>query len=342
MVFAGVLIGQNTPQGGGFAGGDITAVHLEEAMQTMATGAPVDIGSSTGGQLILGGNDFGDYDYTIQNGGTFSSTTNLINSNNDKHAFMVFKGNTTLNLSYTSSRKITTCIYVDGDLTLNSTIINSGCNQTTSNLYTSDPTSFPLTGSSNITGRCGRGGRGGGNSGGAAGTTFSSSIERLGGIFTGGSGNAGGPMGTDPTTQQKIQGRPYGDDGGTNPSGSNMGLYVGGGAGNPGGPGGPVSGSGDDDPGGTGTGGTFILFVTGTLSQTGGQIICAGLNGGRARHFSGTQARGGGGSGGGRIWYKTGSGAITLTNVTGGNGGPVTSGGSAGSPGGAGAVSSFS
>lgn len=332
MVFAGVFISNSTSPLG-FQGGNIAVNDLEEAAALITTAAPADVTSTVGGTLSLGGNSYGNYSYSVWSGGTYSSFTNWINSTNDEHAFVSIKGNATLNAGTLQGlRKTTVCIYVDGNLTLSgANIQTTGCIQASAGLYTTNPASWPLSASTNVTASCGSGGAGqGGGSGGA------------GGRFSAGAGGAGGPTAG---SAGIINGAAYGGPGGRSVSGGFSGYMIGGGAGHPGGPGWNSGINGYANSGGTGLGGTLVVIATGNITMSAGQLISAGFNGGNAGHYSGVQANGGGGSGGGRIYYKAGGTASGIaSNVTGGSGGHTYRNGSystGGSPGAAGGISAF-
>lgn len=326
MVFSAFFSAINSGGVETFQGGDIDENDLESAMALISTSSTVDVVSGVNGTITLGGNLYGGYNYSVWNGGSYTLTTgnvagSFINNNPDRHAFVCFKGNTTLDLNnITTVRKITTVIYCDGNLTLTNGFRVKGCNQANSNLYTTNPSSFPLTLSYNMTGKTGNGGGGGG--GAPSGT---------GGIFSSGAGGAGGgSCGTSST----WGGGSYGGAGGRNTTGGFAGYWCGGGAGNPGGTAFiPNTQQGTANNGASATGGTLILIVNGTLTQSSGTISVKGFGGGSANHYSGVQASGGGGSGGGRIFAKRISGNLTNTDVTGGSGGSGNSSGSSGASG---------
>jgi len=311
MVFTSVLMGQNVIEASGFAGGDITEANLEAAVELVATSVPTDVVSGTGGKLILGGNDFGGYNYSVWNGGSYTLLNgnvagSFINNNPDRHAIVCFKGNTTLNLNnITLPRKTSVTFFCDGNLTITNSFTSKGCIQSSAGMYTTNPGSYPLTSTTNMTGGCGNGG-GGGAGGGSGGA---------GGIFSGGGGGGPGPgCGTSGT----LPGGAYGGRGGYNTTGGFSGYYCGGGAGNPGGPGYTAGGSGFGNSGASATGGTIVFIVKGTFTQSSGTISVRGWSGGSAGHYSGSQSSAGGGSGAGRIWCKRVSGNFTSTNTTGG------------------------
>ena len=149
------------------------------------------------------------------------------------------------------------------------------------------------------------GGGGAGSLANPAGST--SGVGAPGTCFSGGAGG-GGCNGSGTSTAGTPRGGAGGPAAGLN--GNN-----GGGAGNPGGSG-TYTGS-------TGTGGTLIIFATGTISGT-GSIISNGSNGGGVGVFP---TAGGGGSGGGCVVLISSTSASTSTiTANGGLGDPSYSG----------------
>jgi hypothetical protein len=305
---------------------------------------------TAGGSLTVNGSGSGNYDYVIFQGDqTVSSflNTNFFTTDDDRCAFVVVKGNLTIDSGQTlipSNRKLFTCIYVTGNCTINGGIsmtarggnhhpsgptggiasfdlrINTGTFSGVPNPQipatggSGGSTSHPNTpngtyGSPGGNGSNGsNGGTGGGGSGGASGQASSYSAP-AGSVFSG----APSPGGKhDGGVLNLVASQAQGGTGGQGNGGAGQGSA--GGTGNPGGYAinSPSPGSGI---GNEGTGGILILFVDGTLSGS-GSVTANGVDGI-------TAGTGAGGSGGGSvtIFYGTDSSSITPT-AQGGTGGP--------------------
>ena len=335
-----------------FTGGamNISTGSVAVAAKSMANASAV--GVTAGGTLTINSEPLGSYDYVIKSGDqTVSSFTNsdwFTNTADTRSAFVVVQGNLTINSGQTfipTNRKLFTCIYVTGNLSVGGTISMSarGANHSgtgssggattaaairiVTGTYTSiaNP-AVPAAGgagvASSTNGTAGaNGGTGSGGGGqndnaqasghGAAGTSFSGGAgggggRTYGGIGTPNGGAAGGANGG-AGGAALAAGGPYPS---ANPSS--------GGSGNP-------AGAGGENAGGTGTGGVLFIIVEGTISGA-GTITVNGVNPGAASE------RPGGGSGGGSctILYSTDSSTITPT-ATGGQGngiyGATTNGG---------------
>jgi hypothetical protein len=314
-----------------FNGGNVTETDLRTLMANVVEANVVS--PTSGGTLTLNSVSLGSYDYTVKSGAqtvsSFTASDWFTSTEDTRSALIAVNGNLTINSGQTfipSVRKLFTCIYVKGNLTLNGSISmsargsnhsgsgNSGgattkgairlANGTYSAVSNPQVPSDGAAASSNGTdGQTGGGGTGGQNEGTpAAGTSFSggpgSTADNSAATANGGRGaNA---IENFPATISNI----------------------GGGAGNPGGseyhgPGGPGSTDGSN-----GTGGVLIIYCTGTLSGT-GSIVANGAAGGTGYT---TDYRfkpyGGGGSGGGSItiFYGTDTSSITPA-ATGGAGG---------------------
>lgn len=319
-----------------FNGGNVTTDSLYSLTVDMSS-TTTNVSPTSGGTLTVNGNSLGSYDYTIKNGNqtvsSFTASDWFTSTADTRSAFIVVNGNLTINSGQTfipSVRKLFTCIYVSGDLTLNGSISmsarganhsgtgNSGGLTTEQNIRIINGT-YSSVSNPQIpalsTG--GAGASGGGGNGGAGGSGTN------GTCFTGGTGGGGLSAATS-----------RGGQGGSGGSGSNQ-TYAGG-AGNPGGP--RVANNPPyNNDGGTGTGGTLIIFVKGTLYGSGSftSVGAAGGNSGPidpAPHY----AYGGGGSGGGTINIIASADSSTTTmSATGGAGGTgnAISGGAAGAAG---------
>jgi hypothetical protein len=312
-----------------FNGGNVTETDLRTLMANVVEANVVS--PTSGGTLTLNSVSLGSYDYTVKSGAqtvsSFTASDWFTSTEDTRSALIAVNGNLTINSGQTfipSVRKLFTCIYVKGNLTLNGSISmsargsnhsgsgNSGGATTKGAIRLANGTysavsnpQVPADGaaaSSNGTaGQTGGGGTGGQNNGTpAAGTSFS--------------GGSGSTAASSAATANGGRGANGTESGNT--------INIGGGAGNPGGselsgPGGPGSTAGSN-----GTGGVLIIYCTGTLSGT-GSIVANGAAGGtgyttdyRFRPY------GGGGSGGGSItiFYGTDTSSITPA-ATGGAGG---------------------
>lgn len=324
-----------------FTGGamNISTSSIAVAGKSMANGSAV--GVTAGGTLTINGAALGSYDYVIKSGdqtvSSFSNGDFFTTTADTRSAFVVVQGNLTINSGQTfipSNRKLFTCIYVTGNLSVGGTISMSarGSNHSGTGssggattaaairIVTGTHTSVvnpevPAAGgaavATNLTGTAGTGGGTGGGAGGVNDNT-AATAGTAGTSFTGGSGGGGGrTYGGIGTPNAGAAGVSNGGAGGAalpaggpypsaNPSS--------GGSGNPGGAGG-------ENPGGDGTGGVLFIIVEGTISGA-GTIAANGVASGAASE------RRGGGSGGGSvtILYTTDSSTITPT-ATGGGGG---------------------
>lgn len=327
---------------------------LASLMSNASTQTP-----TSGGTLTINGSSIGSYDYCIRNGETISSftaTDYFTTTEDTRSAFIVFKGNTTINNGITfkpTVRKLFTVMYVNGNLTLNGEISMSqrGANHSGNGnsggltqpgnilIYTGthggvNNPQVPSGGASGGSGAVGTAGSNGGTGGGGSGNhgegvgTYGKAAQ-FGTSFTGGSGSGGECCNSD--SPAPI---PYGGKGGdANATGTDG---VGGGAGNPGGSG--HTGSYTGYNGSDGTGGVLIIIVTGTLSGSGSITAAGATGGGAAGQSGGAYARAGGGSGGGSVTVLYGSDSSSITpSASGGTRGVNTNGtGGEGYAGGAG------
>lgn len=327
-----------------FPAGNQSADDLEVFMASM-----VDYDSATpsaGGTLALNSVALGSYDYTIKRGNqtvsSFSNTDWFTTTADTRSALIAVNGNLTINSGQTfipSNRKLFTCIYVKGDLTLNGSISmnarganHSGTTKGNIKIITgtysgvSDPQVSSDGGAGgaavtatngNVNGTAGtagtNGGSGGGGAGGARANTGSSNTKAGNGSggtsFSGGTGGGGIWTNTTATTTAGS-GVANGGAGGAGVRANNTSSTAMGGAGNPDGASvGPLTGTNAD-----GTGGVLIIFVTGTLSGS-GSVVANGVQG---RRYTGGDLRGtsaGGSSGGGSvtILYNVDTSSITPT-----------------------------
>ena len=287
-----------------FAGGNQTVASLYDLMSLMVNfrAEPV----TTGGTLTINAVNLGSYDYTIKKGDqTISSFTvgDWFNATSERSALIAVNGNLTIGSGQTfipSVRKLFTCIYVNGNLTIDGSISMTARGANHSAIAEGVILLKPGTsvGSGGAAG--GNGFSDGGGGLGAAGT-----------IFTGGAGGGAGAA-----SGAAGNGVTRGGAGGNAAGGGGFNT-AGGGAGNPGG-----SGAGSNaGAGSTGTGGTLFIYCTGTLSGS-GSVVSNGTQGGSAG--TGDHRRSsGGGTGGGHVTIMRGSGTITV-NTNGGAAGART------------------
>jgi len=328
-----------------FSGGNQSANSIEALAKDMLTTANTNV--TTGGTLTVNSLSLGSYDYYKTSGATTISSFNsadYFNSTADtRSSFLVFNGNLTINSGQViipPVRKLFTVVYVNGNLVINGSIKmtsrganhsgggNSGGYIAPQNIklitgtYSSvTDATIPQTGGSGGAAQSGHGqtgangnsitrGSGGGGSG--ASSPATSGAGASGTCFTGGSGGGGADNGT---AQSGVE------NGGS--GGHAGGANAGGGAGNPAG-----NSNGSSATQNTGTGGTLIVYCTGTISGS-GSIEAKATDGGQP---SGGY-RGGGGAGGGIIQVFCNSGTIS-TNVSGGiNTTSATGGGGVGGSG---------
>jgi hypothetical protein len=332
-----------------FIAGNVTSIDLYNVAGSMST-VTTDIAPTAGGTLTVNGSSLGSYDYTVKNSNqiisSFTASDWFTSTQDTSSAFIVVNGNLTINsgqILIPSVRKLFTCIYVKGDLILNGSISMSqrGANHSgtgNSGGYTLEQDIRIITGTYSgvtnpqIPATGGTGGKPGGSptDGGTGGGGTGSSGGTTGTAFGGG---VGGGAPTNYVAAPVYRGG-AGADSYEHPDGNFDKNTYGSGAGNPGGGGSRGTAS-------SGTGGTLIVFVKGTLSGSGSftSIGAAGGSGssiGPAQRFS----HGGGGSGGGsiNIFRATDTSSTTVT-TTGGAGGPgdsIGTGGGYSDPGGTG------
>jgi hypothetical protein len=309
-------------------------------MSTMVNKSSVTAGG--GGTLTLNSVLIGNYDYTIKNGNhTVSSFTNsdwFTTTQDSNAALICVNGNLTISSGITflpSVRKLFTCLLVNGNLTIDGTVSMTGRGANTVSLavqtanvriingtYSSVtnpqiPSSGGAGGSAGSSGNGGAGSSGasGGTGGGGGGSGYASTAGNgaSGSSFSGGSGGGGSNSGSG-----DMNASLYGGTGGTgrHVNGGNTAV---GGTGNPGGSSinnnGTVNGS--SFFGNDGTGGTLVIFCTGSLLGN-GTISSNGVNGKNNSSAIGA----GGASGGGSITVICNSNQSTITrSVSGGTGG---------------------
>ncbi|MDC1143409.1 putative Ig domain-containing protein [Candidatus Pelagibacter sp.] len=307
-----------------FTGGNQSVSSIETLAQEILLAA--NTGPTSGGSLTVNGNSLGSYDWYKSTGQTissFSSGTYFTGTQDTRSAFICFDGNVTLNSGVTfqpSVRKLFTVIYVDGNLTINGTfkMTARGANHsgtTARDIRMIDGTysgvsnaTIPATGGSGAGQKSGTGpgatggtktrGSGGGGGGGNSNPGTNGGAGAAGTCFSGGPGGGGSDNATGGT------GTANGGRGGL-PGGGN----AGGGAGNPDG-----GGNGGYATQNDGTGGTLLIYCTGTLSGSGSAQAKATDSGTPSGGY-----RGGGGAGGGIVQIFCNSGSIS-TNVSGGPG----------------------
>ena len=347
MVFAGVLIGQNSSSGLlPFVPADNASVDNLEALMTIMAASKSTTGVESGVTLSVNGQSYTDYDYIIKDSpGTISSFTSTdyftdTANPNEKIAFVVIKGNVTMDgINFEpSTPKIFTAIYIDGNLTLtNSSISMKGRGGEHADY--SAAANFKVTSSVFFNNSVGNGGNGGLNAYNVGSASQTSYYGKNGGRFSGGGGGAGGLYtGSNGITfnggnSAQTDAEPRGGRGGTAPRTFNQ-WNTGGGAGNTPGSGIKENPTGFANDGEQGCGGSLFVIVNGQLSgsgtSTGNHFDARGMAGGNSRQDSAGQNSAGGGSGGGRIYvlYKTLSGSTPSLSAAGGSGGTSNSGGS--------------
>ena len=295
-----------TSVGRKFKGGDLTTTDLLTATRFMSTSATTI--PTTGGNLVVNSVSLGVYDYCKKTGAqtisSFTATDYFTVTQDSRSAFVIFDNNLTINngITFTPSvRKLFLCMYVKGNLTLNGSISmsarganhssNGGSNLAAGTIRLANGTysgvvdpQVPAAGAaSNSSGTAGQSGGGGHGSNGFA---ASGAAGTAGTSYTGGTGGSGGS-----DYHSGNPGTANGGPGGCQGACGNG--SIGGGAGNPGGCG--CGHHGDGRSGGSGTGGTIIIYVDGTFSGA-GSVVSNGVDGGiNAPNGPG------GGSGGGSI-----------------------------------------
>lgn len=323
-----------------FQGGNQVVSDLYSLMFNMVGKA--DANPTFGGSLTINSVLVGSYDYTIRVGNqsvnAFSSIDWFTNSADSIASLICVDGDLTINtgvLFRPTQRKLFTCIYVAGNLTVTGGISMSarGANTSALAVQTADiriingtysgvvnpqvPSSGGAGGSGvngtgdGVLGVSGLNGSTGGG-GGAGAYVGNSGSGSQGSSFSGGSGGGGSNSGAG-----NHNATAFGGIGGTGRN-VNGGNQSSGGTGNPGGP--SIDNNGNVNPaatGNTGTGGTLIIFVEGSLVGS-GTIGCDGVNGLVFNSVIGP----GGGSGGGSLTIICNNDASTTTRTAqGGNGG---------------------
>jgi hypothetical protein len=320
------------PSLGPYVGGNQSSSDLQTFMSSMVqfdSQAP-----TAGGTLTLNSVSVGSYDYSIKRGAqTVSSFNNsdwFTTTSDTRSSLIAVNGDLVINAGEVfrpSNRKLFTCIYVEGNLTVNGELSMSGrgsnhsattkgniriINGTYSGVL--DP-QIPADGGAgavsvattssggNVNGTTGTAGTGGGSGGGGAGGTRSNTNAAniragsgsAGTSFSGGAGG-GGIWSNSTSALTADSGDANGGQGGDGATANNPDASAMGGAGNPDGASvGPLVGANAD-----GTGGILIIFVTGTVFGS-GEITANGVKG---MQYVGSDLRGtsgGGGSGGGSV-----------------------------------------
>ena len=318
-------------------GNDVVSIAKGMANSTASTSAV-----QTGGTMTINNVSLGSYDFVIKNGSqtvsTFTNSNWFTTTADTRSAWVVVQGDLTIPSGVTfapSNRKLFTCIYVAGNLTVNGTISMSqlGANHSGTGISGGSTTAGAIriaTGTfTNITNpqvpaaggaggqnsyggsaQQGVAGTGGGTGGGGQGANDNYTVGGFGSAgtsFSGGSGGGGGRTYSGITNLAGTNGGANGGAGGNavaaggpyptaNPSG--------GGAGNNG-------GSGGENAGGNGTGGVLFIIVEGTVTGY-GTISASGVSGGNASE------RPGGGSGGGHVTVMATLDSSTITPVASG------------------------
>jgi hypothetical protein len=312
---------------------------FSRSLATTFTG--YDVTPTDGGALTLNSQSVGNYEVTARKGNTtissFTASDWFTNTKDTTSSWIIVNGNLTINPNQViipPVRKLFTVVYVTGNLFIDS---NGGISMTarganhsgtgdsggatsavdiriaTGTFSTVVNPQIPSTGGGGATGTTtdnaivsGTAGSAGGTGGGGAGGKFlgtgRSGNGSTGTCFSGGSGGGG----------QIQQNTAAGDaEGNGGKGGDAIGGASGGGSGNPGGASGGTNGA----TGNSGTGGTLVVIVEGTLSGT-GTIVAGGVAGIRP---GGSVAGGASGGGSVTVLYKTDSSSITPA-ATGGSG----------------------
>jgi len=297
---------------------------------------------TAGGTLTINGQSLGSYDYTIKQGdqtiSSFSAGDWFTTTEDTRSAIITVNGNLTINSGQTltpSVRKLFTCIYVQGNLTVNGAISmssrganhngtgNSGGAVTAAaikliNNGTYGGVTNPEIPAAGASGGSSENNGGGGTNGGTGGGGGGSSPQNRAGAGAAGTSFTGGSAGGSSWAADGQAGTARGGAGGNSAcggSGSN-----GGGAGNPGGSG--CGGSGQAGrTGQAGTGGVLIIYVTGTYSGS-GSISASGATGGACDTTDCANA--GSGSGGGSVTIFATSGTTPTPSASGGGSGSTS------------------
>jgi hypothetical protein len=321
---------------------------FSRTLATTFTGS--DLVPTDGGTLTVNSQSVGNYEVTARKSNTtissFTSADWFTSTKDTTSSWIVVNGNLTIDSGQTlipPVRKLFTVLYVTGNLVVNGSISMSarGANHSgtgdsggattavairigTGTFSSVVNPQIPATGGAGAPGTTtdnasvnGTSGTNGGSGGGGAGGKFSGTARSgngsAGTCFSGGTGGGG---------QLSSSSTPGGDgeaNGGK--GGDSVGTASGGGTGNPGGTKGGTNGL----DGNSGTGGTLIVIVGGTLSGT-GTIVANGVAGIRP---SGAVAGGSSGGGSVTVLFGTDSSSITPAATGGvgnfsGNGGDGT------------------
>ncbi len=346
--------GRPAPQTAASGGGGVppssgTSI-LSTARSLSSTFSGQTISPTAAGALTIDSQAVGNYEYTVKNGNqtisSFTASDWFTSTEDTVSSWIIVNGNLTINSGQTlipSVRKLFTVVYVSGNLTVNGSISMTGRGANHSGTGNSGGATTAVairigtgtfsavvnpqipatggTGGAGVSGvngtNSGVAGTNGGSGGGGAGYRFLgtavSGSGSAGTCFTGGTGG-----GAAYNAGTAGNGGANGGAGGQGvPTNSNI---ITGGTGN------PAGNTGTAQAGGTGTGGTLIVIVAGSLTGT-GSIVANGVDSNRI----GGGAPGGA-SGGGSVTVLFGtnpSGPTTLTanggnGLSGGNGGNGT------------------
>ena len=308
-----------------FPAGNQAVGSMELMARNMLTASNTNV--SSGGTLSINSNAIGNYEWYKTSGNTtlssFSESTYYSGTQDTVGSFLVFDGDLTINSGVTiqpAVRKLYTVLFVDGNLVINGQVkmTSRGANHsgtTKQDIKMIDGTyssvsnaTIPASGGSGGSGKTGGAGAGStggtatrsaGGGGGGAKSGQSGGNGSAGTCFSGGAGGAGGDNST---------GGAGGANGGA--GGNGGGANACGGAGNPRG-----NSNGQSHTQHSGTGGTLMIYCTGTLSGSGSVEAKATDSGQPSGGY-----RGGGGAGGGIVQIFCNSGSVS-TNVNGGYGG---------------------
>jgi len=333
-----------------FLGGNQSANDLYTVMQGMTSKASAT--PQFGGTLTLNSVLIGNYDYTIkstsQTVSSFTSTDWFTSTADSSAALICINGDLIILSGQTfipSVRKLFTCIYVKGNLTVAGAISMTarGANTNSLSVQTANiriingtyssvtnpqiPSSGGAGGagatatSTNTAGSAGSSGSAGGTGGGGGGSAHYGIAGNgsAGSSFSGGGGGGGQNSGSN-LSLGDSNAQTFGGTGGVGRN-SASGNNSTGGTGNPGGQ--SIKSDGTNNSSGfagtSGTGGTVIIFCTGVLLG-GGTISSNGTNG----VVNAGAIGGGGASGGGSITILCNSNSSSITrSVSGGTAGAV-------------------
>ncbi len=323
---------------------------LSTARDLSTTFSGQTIAPTSGGALTINSQSVGNYEYTVKNGdqtiSSFTASDWFTTTQDTVSSWIIVNGNLTINSGQTlipSVRKLFTVVYVSGNLVVNGSMSMSGRGANHSGTGNSGGATtavairigtgtfsavtnpqIPATGGAGGNGVSGINGTNNGIAGSNGGSGGGGAGYRFQGTAVSGSGSAGTCF-TGGTGGGAAYNAGTGGNGGANGGAGGQGVptnsnIITGGTGNPGG------NDGTTQAGGTGTGGTLIVIVAGSLTGT-GSIVANGVNSNR---IGGGAPGGASGGGSVNVLFGTNpSGPSTLaanggSGLSGGNGGNGT------------------